>query len=82
MAIVEGNMLNPFTMGHGGPFGGGGGEGGLGHFGGSRLVAGARPFGGGSLGFPFNGIFPGLNITLPTINSSIPRFPFLGFPFL
>ena len=81
ISAVAGNRFGPFPMGRGGPFGtgglrglapfGGGGFGGLGPFGG------AGPFDGGSLGFPINSTFLGLNITLPAINGS-----FLGFPSL
>ena len=82
IAIVEGNRFGLFPFGSGlgglGPFGGGGGE--FGPFGGGNF-GGAGTFGGGGLGFPISGTFPGLNITLPTINSSFPRFPFPGFPF-
>ena len=66
VSTVEGNRFGPFPFG---PFGGGGGGG----FG---------PFGGGGFGGagPFGGAFPGLNITLPTINGSFPGFPFPPFP--
>ena len=39
------------------------------------------PFGAGGLGFPINGTFPSLNITLLAINDSFLGFPFPRFPF-
>ena len=66
-----------------GPFGGSGlGPFRDGGFGGVGRFSGARPFEGGGWDFPIDDTYPGLNVTLPTINGSFPQFPFLGFPSL
>ena len=82
ISTVQGNRFGPFPMVRGGPSGGvglGGGYGGLGPSGGGGL-GGLGPVGSGGLGFPINGTFLSLNVTLPAINGSFPGFPFPGFP--